>query len=155
MSSFVISKKEYIKAAGIVAGIAEGFGYGFNKFYFWDYETERNSTAEDFYRNFSEFHKMNALSVQEQYNDDTAELNNEEYLDTFGEYMRKGRKATAAPEELKKYFLNLRSFFRSCEYQTEKEAYFWKMKMYFNELLNAIVGYVLPSEVDSWGTLEL
>ena len=155
MSSFVISKKEYIKAAGIVAGIAASYKNGIHEFWFWDYETQRNSTPEDFYRHFAEFHTMNALSVQEQYDDDTAELDSEEYRDTFSVYMRKGKAATMTPAEMKRYFLNLRKFFRSCQYQTEKESYNWKMKMYFNELLNTIVGYVLPGETESWGTLEL
>ena len=40
------------------------------------------------------------------------------------------------------------------QYQTEKEAYFWKMQMYFNRILVALMKYAFPGEVESWGTLE-
>ena len=74
MSSFVISKKEYIKAAGIVAGIAEAQ----RDFWLFDYEAQRNSTPEDYYNRFAECYTMNALSVQEQYGDDKPEADAEE-----------------------------------------------------------------------------
>lgn len=45
MSSFVIEKKEYVKAAGLVAGIAES-----KEIWFYSYKVQRNRKAEDYYK---------------------------------------------------------------------------------------------------------
>ena len=150
MSSFVISKKEYIKAAGIVAGIAEAQ----RDFWLFDYEAQRNSTPEDYYNRFAECYTMNALSVQEQYGDDKPEADAEEYKREFAEYRAKGRSFVMNPEKYRNALKHLREFFSGAEYQTEKEAYFWKMQMYFNRILVALMKYAFPGEVESWGTLE-
>ena len=50
MSSFVISKEEYIKAAGFFAGIAEQKNfYKENVIYWWSDNKKRILTADDYY----------------------------------------------------------------------------------------------------------
>ena len=131
MSSFVIAKSEYMKAAGLVSGIAGEM----RDFWFYDVETRRNSTPDDYRRKFEECYTMNALSVQMQYNDKEPETDSNTYDSEYNEYkrlgaqlvMNGGRVFTDAVHELQ-------SFFGSCMYQTEYEPYMYKMQMFFNAL---------------------
>lgn len=62
MSSFVIAKEEYIKAAGLVAAIADE-----KKFWIYNYKEGRNFLESDYYDCFVLAYKYNAYSVREQY----------------------------------------------------------------------------------------
>lgn len=159
MSSFVVSKEEYIKAAGMVAGIAEAKGnnYGVSdRFWIYDYVTGRNMTPEDYYRNFVECYDMNALSVQEQYHDNDRGRDDNEYLDTLNEYRAKAKRKAISPDALQDMILNLHGFFRCAEYQTENKGYYWKMITFFNRINEALLPLMAPARsVDGWGSLEL
>ena len=85
MSSFVINKKEYMKAAGIMAGLAQEL-----QIWSYDYETRRNRTPEDYKRAFEECFTMNALSVAEQYRDKEAYTDSNDYKADFDEYKKLG-----------------------------------------------------------------
>ena len=152
MSSFTICKKEYVKAAGIVAGIAS-----VKKLWVYDYQSGRNMTKEDYYNRFVECFEMNALSVQEQYHDESPELDSKEYRDVFNCAYSYGRtNAAVSPQHLPEIIMNLRSFFSSAEYQTEKEAYMFKMKSLFNQILVELMKYMYTGpEVESWGTIDI
>lgn len=159
MSSFTISKKEYIKAAGIVAGIAEasGRGNGRRQVWLYDYETQRNSTAEDYYRRFSECYTMNAISVGEQYHDRTPETDSNEYRAEFKAAQAAGRKLYFEQgEKLKNAIMELRQFFHSAIYQTEKYSYMFKMQFFFYQIEDQLVEYLYnPGECESWGELKI
>lgn len=156
MSSYVISKEEYIKAAGVVAGIVDKLNAGsLDRFWLYDYITRRNMTADDYYRNFAECFEMNALSVQEQYHDDTPERDDNEYFDTFSEYRAKAKRNAGKPDKLREMVLMLHSFFKSAEYQTEKESYYWKMTTFFNRINSALLPFMTDQICETWGAIEL
>ena len=152
MSSFVISKEEYIKAAGIVAGCA-GF---YRDFWVYDYKTKRNATEEDYYNNFCTCYKLNAKSVQAQYEDPEAETDPEEYKETFQAYKKKAVQYITG-NNTKKIYFELKSFFRSALYQTEDKKASVQMEMFFNRILNQLFDYMFhPSEdIGSWGSLDI
>lgn len=156
MSSFTIDKKEYIKAAGLVAGIAETYNRGPREFWIFCRETGRNSTPEDYHKQFSDFATMNALSVAEQYGDETADTDAGEYRSDFEEYRKAGQQiAMSGGNKLKHAMMELRSFFRSAEYQTENDSYRWQMEIYFARIIDQILEKLNPGEWQSWGTLEI
>ena len=133
MSSFTIAKRDYIKAAGLTAGIAKGLDV-----WLFDYETRRNSTKEDYKRRFSECYTMNSISVMEQYRGDEVGApsnDTEEYTSDFEKYYEIGKQfcyCGGAP--LLHAIQELNFFFGSAIYQTEKDPYMFKMMMYFNEI---------------------
>lgn len=78
MSSFIVEKKEFIKAAGIMCGIEEN--KRFKNPYFIDNVKKR----------FEECYELNVDSVNEQYGDHNA-YDNCAYQKTFDEYRAKGK----------------------------------------------------------------
>ena len=155
-----MSKQEYLKAAGIVAGIAAASaeGTGRRQVWIYDYETGRNSTAEDYYRVFSECYTMNALSVAEQYHDRTPETDSNEYKAEFKAAQAAGRRLYFEKgEKLKNAIMELRHFFHSAIYQTEKYEYMFKMQFYFFKIEDQLTEYLYsPSEdCESWGELKI
>ena len=152
MSSFTISKKEYVKAAGIVAGIAS-----IKKMWVYDYQAGHNMEKKDYYERFVECFEMNALSVQEQYHDDSPEFDSATYQDEFNLAYSYGRTTAAVePHHLPEVIMNLRNFFSCAEYQTEKMEYMFKMRMLFNQILVELMKYMYNGpEADSWGTINI
>ena len=159
MSSYTIDKKEYIKAAGIVAGIAEasGRGAGTRQLWLYDYETRRNSTPEDYYRRFAECFTMNALSVAEQYHDREPYTDSNEYRAEFKKAMQTGaRLYMMQGDKLKRAIMELHRFFASAIYQTEKYEYMFKMQFYFHNIESQLMTYLYNAgDLQSWGTLEI
>lgn len=151
MSSFVIGKKEYIKASGFISGLQEALGL-----WLYSYKVNRNMTPEDLHKQFTEFFEMNCLSFQEQYRESEVYTDNADYMDEFNEYKRRGYSIGVTSENLKESIAELRSFFHSCIYQTEKESYMFAMQMFFNNVLDQLMTYLLTGiETESWGTLEI
>lgn len=151
MSSFVVAKKEYIKAGGYCAGLSEALGL-----WVFDYRTYRNMTSADYYEKFTEFYTMNALSVQEQYNDAEPCTNSQTYEKEFEQYRKLGKRAGITRENLKEQVAELAQFFNGCQYQTEKESYMFQMQMFFDHFIAQLIKYLVPGyEAESWGTLEL
>lgn len=151
MSSFVIDKKEYIKASGLISGLSEALGL-----WLYSYKVNRNMTPEDLHKQFTEFFNMNCLSFQEQYREDEAYTDSNEYRAEFEEYKRRGYSIGVTEENLKQTIAELRSFFNSCIYQTEKESYMFAMQMFFDNVLNQLIPYLIPGiQTESWGTLEI
>ena len=158
MSSFVVSKEEYIKAAGIMAGLSDMYSntFGSHRLWIYDYEKGRNMTAEDYHRAFSDCHTMNALSVQEQYDDETPETDSDDYMDTFNEYRAKIKKIAHDRAKMQNVILSLHSFFRCAEYQTENQSYYWKMTTFFNRINAALLPFMVPArETAGWGRIEI
>lgn len=149
MSSYVISKEDYIKAAGIVAGIAE-----VKELWIFDYQKGRSMTTADYYDKFVEIFEMNAISVQEQYGDKEPEHDNNTYMKTWEKAYRKG-KQFAYYENIEEPTLHLVDFFSSVVYQIEKPAYMWNVRSFFDRLAVQLFEKAHPHEVESWGSLEL
>ena len=149
MSSFVIDKQEYVKAAGLVSGIVED-----KKVWLYDYEANRKSEPADFYKRFVNCYEMNALSVMEQYEDNEPETDSNKYTDVFKAYVAKGKTIATRPQKLTELILDLRQFFEGAKYQTEKEAYYFKMCMYFNAILAAFMPLLSSYKSDCWGSID-
>jgi len=154
MSSFTIAKQEYIKAAGLVSGMAQEL-----QLWLYDYETRRNSTPEDYKRKFAECYTMNALSVKEQYHGDEVGAmsgDTNEYNAEFKEYMNLGKQLVwNGGTCLTNAIHELNSFFRSAMYQTEYEPYMYKMQMFFDALIVQLFEKTSHHETQSWGSLEI
>jgi hypothetical protein len=153
MSSYTIAKEEYIKAAGLVAGLAEAL-----QIWIYDYETGRNSIASDYYRKFEQMYKMNALSVLEQYRGDEVgapSTDSNEYYKSFEKCQKIGLSVGYTLEGLKEVIAELDKFFGSAIYQTEKIEYMTNMQYYFDRILVELYGKAYKHEAKSWGSLEL
>ena len=158
MSSYVVPKSEYIKAAGIIAGIVTIKNNARRSdFWVYDYELRRNMQPNDYYIRMAECYDMNAISVQEQYGDSEPERDNNQYLDIFLAYKRKGMDCAMNPEKLRKAWFVLNDFFRCAEYQTEKYAYLFRMKMLFNEILVQLMRLTdsRPEEGKHWSDIDM
>lgn len=160
MSSFVIGKEEYVKAAGIIAGIVDASNRGISECFVFDYQRDRRMTEKDFYDCFVELFQMNALSVHEYYGprhpEDELYTDSNDYQKTFKEFQKIGRAAALDPGKLQRIIFNLRDFFRSAQYQTmESNAYFFKMKMIFDNILVSLMGLIYPHECECWGSFEV
>lgn len=156
MSSFTIDKREYIKAAGLVSGLAESL-----QLWVFNYENYRNSTEEDYYNQFEKFFTMNALSVKEQYHGDEVgapSSDSNSYKRDFDAMKKIGKSVGATHEGLKEIVAELQSFFDSAIYQTEKDAYMYQMQFYFNHLMTELYKKAFlhgNRDTKSWGSLEI
>ena len=151
MSSFVIGKREYIKAAGFVSGIAEKSSM--REFWIYDYTVGRNMTKEDYHRQFTAFYNMNALSVQAQYGDATCEEDSNDYMEDFNKYRNIGKSLVGA--ELTRAVLDLSDFFRSACYQTEDEECNKYMRAFFDRVIVEIYTKTHTHECKCWGNFNI
>ncbi len=145
MSSFVISKVEYIKCAGLLAGLLS---------------KDRWSGGDEEIRNrFSHYYELNAKSVQEQYGEEMCEADGKEYLDEFKqckslalEYMC--RKDGKDPLLLIK---GIQHFMRSALYQTENDDAGGEMARDFTFYLGSLIEYYVHREIELhwWGEVDL
>lgn len=148
MSSFVIGKEELIKAAGFAAGIAKG-----TDVYFYDSELGRQLTTADYYQKFVNIFEMNALSVQEQYNDKESYNDYKTYEKSFDVYYKKGLKVTTT-NRLTEAIAELNFFFRGVLYQIETPSYFWKTKIFLDTLMVLLFEKAYPIESENWGSFN-
>lgn len=160
MGCFVIKKEDYIKAAGIIAGIANTSSNAINKFWLFNYEEGRNYNTEDYHKAFSRFFEYNAISVQERYRDKQPKTDTNEYRETFTLYMKKGAHIyfNKRTQETKDAIMHLRNFFSSCVAQTDNSTYAAEMENFFNKILVNLMGYAINTNIDSmasWGAFEL
>jgi len=155
MSSYIISKQEYMKAAGLVTGLSEELRH----FWLYDYETRRNSTAEDYKRKFTECYEMNVISVKEQYHGDEVGADardQNEYKQDFETYRKLGKQLCYNDgQPLINAIHELNAFFGSCLYQTEYDPYMFKMQMFFNQIITELFKTSSHYETQSWSTLEI
>jgi len=153
MSSFIIGKENYIKAAGLVAGLAEGL-----ELWMYNYENRRNSTPADYYDQFVKFYQMNAISVTEQYHGDEVgapATDPNEYRDQFELYRGYGKRIAWTREGLTQAVADLENFLGSAIYQTEKDAYMFNMEYYFNKLLVQLYEKTYHKESECYGEFNI
>lgn len=145
MSSFVISKTEYIKAAGLMYGIAKARRYSHKYF------------LENIKEWFAKCYELNIESVNEQYGKDCIP-NPCTYDDIFkgyckiGEEIWRGERADITPQALR---IRLIKFFMSVRYQIENKAaaryvsqiFFDCMAKFFDDELQDVDGW--------WGEIEI
>ena len=145
MSSYVIDKKEYMKAAGIMYGI-ESAKRDAHK-YFIDTIRAR----------FNDVYKWNVQSVAAQYGEDEVYDANE-YDDVFEKYKTIGRKAKRGSFDVFP-FSELRvcmwSFFRSALYQIEDENLSAKASEVFLSCLSKLYENDIHAVEGWWGEIEI
>ena len=148
MSSFVIRKDIYMRAAGLVAGLQDVK----RRHFVFDHAAYKWMEPDDFQPKFSHFYDLNALSVAEQYGDRDMEgtpPTERECAAVFRQYRQKGRQA-AINGKAKDIVMLLRNFTQCALYQTEKEGYYYEMQMFFNRLLVALLPILHPEQCDGW-----
>lgn len=148
MSSFIISKKEFIKAAGLMYGIEET-------------KRDRHQWFLDNVREeFSHCHALNVASVNEQYDDDEMP-ETEEYDDVFEDYRKLGVAIYEGPalHEGVMKFRDLRvrlwCFFRSVLYQIENDAAHRMASQWFLICISKLYENDLHAVEGWWGEVEI
>ena len=157
MSSFTISKQEYIKAAGYIAGIASGSSIGVREFWIYDTIEHKNMDADLYYKRFCQCYEMNAKSVAEQYKDEKPEQDTNDYMKEFKSFYKKGYSLIAQDGETQRQAIaNIQKFFHGSLYQVENEKYNFMMAHFYNKILDQLTDMILLNgyESDSWGTFE-
>ena len=112
MSSFIIGKKEYVKAAGLVCGVASCSKYGGN-----------TTFCVNVKKQFEHIYKLNVYSWCEQYDEDIA-VDTCDYEGVFNDYKELGRRIYMGLESkmsLDTLRYSLIKFFGSITYQIENE----------------------------------
>lgn len=122
MSSFVISKREFVKAAGLLYGIEESKRHSHQYF------------LDNVYKNFCQCYEYNVDSVNEQYGDSAAK-DDYDYLSVFNNYRRAGEKIWLGFDRRMMSKNDLRNsliwFFTSVLYQIENEELHEKVAAFF------------------------
>lgn len=146
MSSFVINKIEYVKAAGLMYGVEMNKSLPFR--YFLDNVRE----------NFTKCYVLNSMSVSEQYKEPYRKDYTPSYDDVFEEYVKKGRSIWSGEskemtrDELKNALVK---FFHSVLYQIENE----KMNMWVSSFFWKCLERLTEKEVYGiegwWGEVEI
>jgi hypothetical protein len=152
MSSFVIDKKEFVKAAGIVSGIAY---YAGDRFYMWDAEKNRKMDGEAIYEKFCECYRLNAESVAWQYRDEKPESDNGRYAQELADGFLIGKRIASDNGKLAKMIAKLQAFFSSVRYQIEEPKAEAKVTAFLNEVIAKLVGTLRYDQDSNWGELDL
>lgn len=147
MSSFIIDKVEYIKAAGLMYGIEDA------KVHKHDYFLSHVR----YY--FCNCYALNVKSVNLQYGDNNA-VDDREYMDVFEEYKAKGRRIANCEgcgdvKNLGALRKRLTKFFECVLYQIEDED----CAEYASWLAFMCIGKLCETEIEDikgwWGEIEL
>lgn len=147
MSSFIIKKVEYIKAAGLMYGIEDA------KF------RKHNYFLQHVRYYFCNCYALNVKSVNLQYDDNNA-VDDEEYMDVFEEYKAKGRKIANCEgcgdvKNLGELRKRLTMFFQSVLYQIEDED----CAEYVSWVAFMCIKKLCETEIEDiegwWGEIEL
>lgn len=154
MSSYVISKRDYIRAAGLLAGIAEFYNRTPYELWLYDYEHRRNMTTPDYHEQFTRLFELNAESVAWQYGDEAPKKDDDRYDLDFKRYMQNGKRdAMRGPVCVMAWTKKLNAFFASALYQTEKPDCSREMETFFGRVIRALLRRVTTDEDSAgfWG----
>ena len=146
MSSFIISKKEYIKAAGLVCGVASCSKYGGNPVF-----------CANVKKQFERIYKLNVYSWCEQYDEDVAE-DTCDYESVFNEYKELGRRIYMGLESkmsLDKLRRSLLNFFSSITYQIENEDANMEAASYLFPCVEMLYQDKTDDVVGFWGSIDI
>jgi len=157
MSSFIVSKQEFIKAAGLMCGYEEA---------------KRNSHKwfiDHVRQEFEHAYALNVASVNEQYGDDEPEMpETEQYDDVFEDYRKMGTLiytegykmgiiCTKVADVMDKptFRKSMFNFFRSVLYQIENEAAHRAVAELFFTCLCKLYDDEMRDVEGWWGEVEL
>ena len=172
MSSFVIAKSDYIRAAAFLAAAAGHQDYyGDPVLSLWNARAGRRYTAEDIQRDFTRLYEINAADVAEQYRNATRCTDPESYSEEFA-----ATKAAAAQllnrgytlerdterKQLQRVTYGLIEFLNSARYQIEGEENTRRALRIMNKYYRGL--YALLQKLDNvshddtqayWGSFSL
>ena len=164
MSSFVVDKKELMKAAGFVAAFVER-EEKHNGMYIWNCKYNRPFNSEDVVASFELIHKMNAESVQEQYGDSEPYIDSESYINEFNQAKALTEKMLTFgkcwyADALKNNIYSFNQFSKSIMYQIENEKKHIQVKNFLNDINSRFIEILKnldfnQFEIFSWGTFEM
>jgi hypothetical protein len=141
MSSFVINKFEYVKAAGLMYGIASAERYPHTWF------------LNNVYNWFVKAYELNVASVNEQYHDNSG-VDGNSYDELFEVYKEKGRVLRCRDYHLRNIRPKLLNFFDSVLYQIENMEFNKEVSFIFYQCAKKLY----KSETDDlegwWGEVE-
>ena len=145
MSSFVVDKSEFVKAAGLMYGIERA---------------KRDSHLyflENVRKEFVKAYELNVASVNEQYHDDCMP-DGASYDTLFEEYKKKGEDVYNSTifgrDDLRKVRNGLFTFFRSVLYQIENEEMSKEVSSFFFDCLSKLYEREYRSVDGWWGEIE-
>ena len=144
MSSYVVGKEEFVKAAGLIRGFEESKSHPHG----WFVAHVREW--------FNEAFEMNAKSVAEQYHDEEVYEDDLAYDSTFWKYREMGERIGMGYGELKKDELRKRlmQFFSSVLYQIENDEMHERVAALFFKCIAKFE----PEDGDNdywWGKIEI
>ena len=146
MSSFVINKREYVKAAGLMYGIEASKNLPHK--YFLDHVRE----------NFVKCYELNVDSVNEQYGNESGK-DFSDYDYEFEQYCKIGEHiwwyGLYNGMTFKELRINLMEFFRSVLYQIENEEMSQFVAAFFFECTSKMFGSELYAVEGWWGDIGL
>jgi hypothetical protein len=156
MSSFIVSKQEFIKAAGLMCGYEEAKRHSHK----WFIEHVRQE--------FEHAYALNVVSVQEQYKDYSFDPEEETLDDVFEAYRKMGSLiytegykmgiiCTKVADVMDKptFRKSMWNFFRSVLYQIENEAAHRAVAELFFTCLSKLYEDEMRSVEGWWGEVEL
>lgn len=148
MSSYIISKREYVKVAGLMYGIEQA-------------KRDRHQWFLDNVRKeFEHCYALNVTSVNEQY-DDNEMPETEEYDDVFEDYRKLGVAIYEGPAlhdgvmKMRDLRVRLWVFFRSVLYQIENDAAHRMAAEWFFTCISKLYENDLHAVEGWWGEVEI
>lgn len=160
MSSYVISKQNYSRACGALAGLAD------NKNVFrepalriWNYRENRPYDADDFRKTADWLYYLNARSVMLQYDDEEQEKDPGSYYAEFQEarekagklYRRNGPELAAMIYDLTRFFSSILYQIEDPECEAQAKGFLYRTSFELMKLLSDRSGH----ESDCWGEFEI
>lgn len=167
MSSFVIAKEEYIKAAAFCAALADTKNYYREPMLrIWNYKDNRVMTDADYITSFTALYKINAESVRRQYKDENAENDINDYADTFNAvkaHIKREIKRTVVynGREFVKYILEFSKFCNSVFYQIEDLHLLTQARYFLNDIRGHLLDLIAyfdgfaSDDLTSWGAFDI
>lgn len=155
MSSFVIGKNEYIKVAGLCAGIASLTANTSHCMWIWDYERNCLMDERGYREAFTRCYELNYDSVCKQYHEEWGGLDPNDYDDEFNAHYKIGMMAADNHKLLKKLIDEIAFFFRSVNYQIEDKADAQIVNEWCNAVLAALVHAADWDDHESWGRFDV
>lgn len=158
MSSFVISKSEYVKVGAFIGAFTEIRRRGDTLLYLYNVEEGRLYNSVDVINEMISIYKMNVDSVNEQYNESSDYDESDSNQFEIAKYMAYAKKVLNDENKLESAIANIHQFFRSVNYQIENEELNEKAKKIMSKYECALVGILMETkgvETDSWGDFNI
>lgn len=130
MSSYLINKDDYVRVAGVIAGIGTSISWLREQYiYKYNWEEQRVYTALDFYHDIMKLYELNYLDMGcKSMPDENA------YTNEYSKAFRYGKEVVEFKRsELADLIRNIHKFFQSVNYQIDNK----ELNRQANEIMNS------------------